>query len=324
MKNLYLFLGEEEYLLQEKVNFWKKHFRERQGEYNLSIIDGIKESANSIISECETLPFLGEKRLIIVENLPPAIGNKVDEKKTNALLRFLEEIPESSVVLFREAKPDKRTKFFKKLISIADVNEFKPLNEEELQNWIQTEINKRGGKILPAALIYLTQKIGNNLWLIHNEINKLIAYTNGKPISENDINKLVVSVYDTNVFKLTDYIGSKQKQKALQTLHQLIESGDSSIQIFNMIIRQFRIFLQILELKNKPAKEIAIKLKLHPFAAQSALNQLKHFQKEELHKIYQNLLQIDIRLKTGEIKISTTNENMLILELEKLILNLSN
>lgn len=324
MKNLYLFYGAEDYLLQEKVNFWKKNFREKHGEYNLSVINGLKEDPSLIISECESMPFLGEKRLVILENLPPAIGNKIDEKKANALLRFITDIPETTVLLFIEAKPDKRTKFFKQVSKIAEVEEFKCLEEDDLQAWVLNEIAKREGKILPAASLYLTKKTGANLWMLHNEINKLIAYTNGKPISENDIDKLVSSVYDINIFKLTDYIGSKQGYRAIDALHKLVDSGNNSFQIYNMIVRQFRIFLQLIDLQNKPPKEIASILKLHPFVVQSSLKQLSRFKKTELIEIYDQLLKIDIKLKTGEIKISTTNENMFILELERFILKFAN
>lgn len=320
MKNLYLFFGEESYLLQKKVNFWKKSFQSKHGEYNLSVIDGLKENANSIISECETMPFLGEKRLIIIENLPPSMGAKLDDKKINALLRFLENIPESSVLVFVNSKPDKRTKFYKQLSKIAQVEEFKQISAGELSTWVLNELKARGGKILPLATQYLIGKTGNNLWALHNEIDKLIAYAGEKPISENDIENLVTPVFDVNVFKLTDYIGAKQSKQAIDILNKLIDSGNNSIQIFNMIIRQFRIFLQIDEMKQKPASEIASALKLHPFVVQNSLKQVRLFGRDELVKAYKDLLEIDRKLKTGLIKISVNNENMFMLELEKFIL----
>ena len=323
MKNLYLFLGEETYLLQQKVSFWKKSFQQKHGEYNLSVIDGLKETANTVISECETVPFLGEKRLILIENLPPSMGGKIDDKKTNAILHFLEDIPETSVIVFVNSKPDKRTKLYKKLLKIAEVEEFKQIQKEELHNWILNEISQRGGKILPAATPYLIEKTGNNLWALHNEIDKLIAFVGEKPISENDIDHLVTPIYDVNVFKLTDYIGAKRTKQAIDMLDKLIESGNNSVQIFNMIIRQFRIFLQIEEMQNRPASEIASSLKLHPFVVQNSLKQLRSFKKEELKNAYRELLKIDEKLKTGVIKISANNENMFMLELEKFILNLA-
>jgi len=320
MENLYLFYGEETYLLQKKVVFWKKSFQEKHGEYNLSVLDGLKENANSIISECETVPFLGEKRLILIESLPPSIGSKVDEKKVNAILRFLENIPESSVIAFINSRPDKRTKFYKQLVKIAKIEEFRPIDAKNLQGWIFNEIQECGGKILPAAVPYLIEKTGNNLWALHNEINKLIAYTEEKPVSENDINHLVSPIYDVNIFKLTDYIGAKQANKAIDILDRLVEGGNTTFQIFSLIIRQFRIFLQIQEMQNKPAKEVASNLKLHPFVVQNSLKQLCSFSKEELFQAYRDLLEIDRKMKTGEIKISANNENLFMLELEKFIL----
>lgn len=322
MNNLYLFHGEESYLLQKKVKFWKKSFQEKHGEYNLSVIDGVKETANSLISECEAMPFLGEKRLIVIEGLPPAMGDKIDEKKVNAILRFLENAPETSVIVFVNSKPDKRTKFYKQLLKTATVEEFKPIDTEELNAWVLREIQERKGKILPSATLYLIEKTGNNLWSLHNEIDKLLAYAGEKPISENDIENLVTPFYDVNVFKLTDCIGAKKAKEAIEMLNKLVDSGNSSMQIFNLIIRQFRIFLQIEEMKTQSPSNIASALKLHPFVVQSSLKQLKAFSKNELLKAYKDLLKIDEKMKTGMIKVSANNENMFMLELEKFILGL--
>ena len=150
------------------------------------------------------------------------------------------------------------------------------------------------------------------------------AITNLKCLKKLDIDNLVTPVYDVNVFKLTDYIGAKQTNKAIDMLDKLAESGNSTFQIFSMIVRQFRIFLQIEEMQTKPASEIASALKLHPFVVQNSIKQLRSFSKTELLKAYQDLLEIDRKLKTGEVKISANNENMFMLELEKFILKLAN
>lgn len=323
MKNLYLFYGEETYLLQQKVNYWKKNFKERQGEYNLSVIDGIKEETGKIITECESMPFLGEKRLIIIENLPSSTGQKISDEKTKTLLSFLENIPETSVILFFNSIPDKRTKFYKYLIEHAEVEEFPVLVEKKLYNWINQEVQRQKGVILPGAVPYLVQKTGNNLWSIQNEINKLIAFNDGKAISENDIDKLVTPIYEVNIFKLTDYIGLKKTKSALDILSKLVESDFECVYIYNMIVRQFRIFLQIFDLKNKPQKEIATLVGLHPFVVENSLKQINLFTKKELESAYSDLLKIDIKLKTGQIKMSISNSNIFLLELEKFIIKFS-
>lgn len=321
MNNLNLFFGEENFLLQKKLNFWKKEFKERQGDYNLSILDGEKESAGTIIAECETLPFLGVKRLVILENLPPSANTKIPEEKVNAILNFLENIPDSTVVLFVNPLPDKRTKFFKQLLNIAEIEEFNLLDSKKLPEWVLKEVSERKGKILHGAVPYLIEKTGNNLWSLNNEIDKLIAYCDEKAISENDIDKLVMPNFNVDIFKLTDLIGLKRTKEAIDILEKLTDTGISAVQIFNMIARQFRIFLQLNEIKKEPAKEIASKLGLHPFVVQNSLKQLNYFNENELKKALNSLLKIDIKLKTGLIKISADNENMFILELEKFIIN---
>ena len=139
-KNLFLFTGEETYLLHDQINSWKRAYKEKHGDTNLDVFDADETAINDIMAAATALPFLAEKRLIFIHNLPDApktrpakdgtdAVTKKDEKR-NEVLKKLEEslknVPETSVVVFVQNNPDRRKSFFKKLTSLPGSSGGKP------------------------------------------------------------------------------------------------------------------------------------------------------------------------------------------------------
>ena len=76
-KNLFLFTGEETYLLHDQIKQWKDAFVEKHGDINLVILDGEEVSLNEIMIAIEAMPFLGDKRLIFIHNSIRAIAQPI-------------------------------------------------------------------------------------------------------------------------------------------------------------------------------------------------------------------------------------------------------
>src|SRR3989338_7110308 len=173
MNNLFLFTGSETYLLREKVRGWKGAFREKHGDINLAVLDGEKAPLGEIMSAVEALPFLGEKRLILIENLPVTAKATSSEKEPTTeeedakddLKKFaekLKDIPETSVVVFIQPNPDKRKAFYKALVKLAKVEEFRPLEGPRLNSWVQQESKKYGSNLDAMTADYLISLTGQN------------------------------------------------------------------------------------------------------------------------------------------------------------------
>jgi DNA polymerase III delta subunit len=70
-----------------------------------------------------------------------------------------------------------------------------------------------------------------------------------------------------------------------------------------MILRQFRILVEMRDLfnrnENMPSAQMAQELEVHPYVAKKSLPAMKRFSLDKLKKIYGQLLEIDIKTKTG-------------------------
>lgn len=337
MNNLFLFVGPETYLLRQKVKAWKDAFRQKHGDMNLSVLDGQKTPLGEIMAEILTAPFLGEKRLIFIENLPEASRGKMEKAEEtedeaeddgkDELKKFakdLETMPETSVVVFIQPAPDKRKAFYKSLAKLAGVEEFKSLEGSELNQWAQREAAKGGASLDAGTAEYLISLGGQDCWRLSQEIKKLACYEPEKPISRESIEHVVVPTLEANIFHFTDALSVKDHKKAIKNLHRTMAAGENLRQLFYMIVRQFRLLLQVKSYKQQyptaTPMSLASALRLHPFVARNVAGQITHFKNEELKSAYAHLLEIDIDLKTSRIRVTADDQDELALAVERFIL----
>ncbi|MBD3330189.1 DNA polymerase III subunit delta [Candidatus Peregrinibacteria bacterium] len=317
-KNIYLFHGEDTYTSLQKVKFWKTQFKKKFGENsNIEIFDGEKIDINNFETDLTSLPFLCDKRLIIIKNIFQA---KEDIKKRMA--ESILKTPDFCILVFHENKPaDKRLSLYKKITKIGKTEEFKPFPPIELNKWIMAEAQKQKMKITINNANLLAQQIGADLWRLSSELNKLKSFSQNREITEQTIARLIKPSLSSSIFQLTDYLSQKRIKESIKTFENLIESGEELTKIFYMIIRHFRVLIQVHYLVSKgESKPIITKtLKEHPFVIQKSMQQSKNFSAKKLKSIYAHLLDIEISLKTGKIRIRKTDISEAALAIEKFI-----
>jgi DNA polymerase-3 subunit delta len=301
---------------------------------NLDMLDADEKPLNEIMAAATAVPFLADKRLIFIYNLPdsvktrsPDVETKKDEKRDEDLKKFeknLAEIPNSSVVVFVQPNPDRRRSFYKKLSAMAEVREFNTPQGNSLVKWIQDEALSKNSSIDPDTAEYLASLTGQNLWRLSQEISKMTSHSPGQPIIKNLIDQVVTPTLEANIFSLTDALGAKDHRKAIRDLHRTMAAGENLRPVFYMIVRQFRLLLQASSyMSNNPNgnyASFASSLKIHPFVARNTLSQVKHFTSAELKDAYGSLLEIDLGMKTSRIRTTADNQDELALAIERFIL----
>lgn len=301
-----LFYGQDTYRLKQKIRELKAKFISASlGDTNLAVIDGQTATFDEIVRQTLALPFLAKSRLAVVENLL-TLGKKEVQEKMTALLP---KVPKSTVLVFtEEGAPDRRTALFKKLNQPKQAQEFKLLEMPELIRWIKKETESRGAAIEAAAAQKLAEFVGNDLWRMSNELDKLTAYS--QRLTAKEVELLVKSQTQSNIFDLIDAVANKNQVKATRELHRLLESGEAALYLLSMIVYQFRNLLMVKDLIERSKQtlsswDLAKKLGLHPFVAQKTLNQAGRYTFGELKNIYGRLLDFDLRIKTGKIEADT-------------------
>lgn len=311
----YVFHGEDEYSLREKLDEMKSRLGdESTADLNTTVLDGRSLSLDELRTTCDTLPFLSNQRLVIVEGLlarfEPRSGAVESSKQrsdpTEAGLRaYLPAMPETAMLVFVDRLAlSERNPLLKMAKELGGkIHEFKPISGDQLTAWIGECVRDRGGKISQGAAETLGAFAGSNLRQLAQEVDKLLAYTAGRQIQESDVRLLVADASEIKVWALTDALAARQRDQALGVLHQLLDDGAQPPVLMAMIARQFRSLMQVKELDDarQSPDDIARQLHIHSFVARKAAWTARSFTFDRLDAIYRRLLETDLAVKTGRI-----------------------
>ena len=304
--------GEDEFRSSRKLAEIKNKFLQNYKEGGTLFVFDFAQSetkTDSFLMNLSSRGLFSNKKLAIVKNI---LQNKTGAE-SKELLDFLKradkgETKDLTLVFWEKEKIDKKLKVAKFLFEKAKKQEFIPLQGPRLTAWINKEIQDISANAVSISLKAaekLSIFVGNNLALLSKEIEKLVAYKNKGEISEENVDLLVKSKIDTDIFRTLDALSQGDKKTAVKLLHEHIESGDHPLFMLDRYFYQFRNLLKVKSLseKNMPQPEIASKLKLHPYVVRKSFEQGREFSFGRLKNLYKNLCEIDFGAKTGKIEI---------------------
>jgi DNA polymerase-3 subunit delta len=156
--------------------------------------------------------------------------------------------------------------------------------------------------ISPAAARLLADLVGNNLWVLANELDKLAAYAQGRRIEGVDVKALVDQVRQVNIFALVDAVVERRAPVALRLLRQQVAAGAESGHVMHLVVRQYRLIIQAkeLSLRGVTAQEIGQRLGIgSEFVLQRVLDQADRYSLSRLKTVYRRLLEADVAVKRG-------------------------
>ena len=280
--------------------------------------NGIKE----VIDILSIPNLLAPKRLIIVKNFITSCSVE-EQKKTLEFLKKNKNLNKDKdvVVVFWEGEAVRKNnalyKFFVSKEAGVKNQDFEKLTGAKLEAWalkIIKEISPEA-QISKNALSKLVSYCSSDNFLLFNEIQKLAAHSNGKMISEEDVDLLVKANLSSNVFQMIDAMGANNKKEALKLLHDHLQGGDDPFYLLSMFFYQFRNMLKISDLYQRgisSEQEIARATKTHPFVVKKTLAQLRNFSFEKLKSIYNKLGRLDAAVKTGKVEIKLAMDKFII------------
>ncbi len=258
---------------------------------------------------CDALPFLAPARVVIVNDL---FSSKPGQEFLKELLAYLPEVPDTTRLVFLESKEMRETNKFVQLARAEKKGyekSFMRPRGPEVERWIHNRVEQKHGHISHEAAHLLAVNVGNNLDILDNELDKLVAFKeNGEgTIESSDVSRLSPYVAEANIFDLVDALGNRNGKRASLLLQQKFNEGTEPFYLFSMFVRQFRLLIQVKELADAGYRPqgIAREIKQHSYVVGKLYQQARGFSMAELEQIYHHLLEIDIAAKTGEADMRT-------------------
>jgi DNA polymerase III subunit delta len=190
-----------------------------------------------IVLEAQTLPFLVERRVIVVRNADRY--NTMSGEKTSALfplLGYIENPSESTLLILITSKIDKRKKLYKTCQKAGAIVECPQLDDNALGSWIRAEIRARDKEVDGNAVNEIIHRGGSRLGDINNAIGLVATYVGDAPrITQDDVVAACADVAEDTVWALTDAIAASKPDQALSTLFQLSDLGKNPDEIMGLI-----------------------------------------------------------------------------------------
>ncbi|RXE59862.1 DNA polymerase III subunit delta [Acetivibrio mesophilus] len=314
LNKLYLFCGEEEYLKKFYLGKIEEIIlRDDQTGLNKIAIEGRAESSK-IIEACETMPFFGEKKLVVVKKSELFNSKKSSSSKDNKkdeLIEYLQNIPPYTCLVFYEEDIDKRLKMVAAVKKYGMMVEFPFQKPPELVKWAMKVFRSYNKVIDENTASYLIDICETGMTEILNEINKVILYLGDRPeVAIDDIKKVCTKSIKSRIFDLIDAIAERKLDTALKLLNDMMILKEPLPKILFMIAKQLR---QLLELKllcskGMDGKEACSKMGLNPYVAKKMIRQTSCFSQDKLKKAIQEALELDLSIKTGRINDRTAVE----------------
>jgi DNA polymerase-3 subunit delta len=165
---LYLFHGPDDFSRSEKLAELKKAMGDpSMADLNYTQLEGRSVKLSEIQYQASAIPFLCDRRLVVVTNYLTELGRKA--KEAQPLLDWLEKLSPTSDLVFVETESlDKRHPVFK--VKAIQVIEFAAPDKKNLPKWILQRVKQQGGQINNDAVDMLARLVGPHLRRMNNEL----------------------------------------------------------------------------------------------------------------------------------------------------------
>lgn len=312
---LYILYGEDDFSKRQALTKIEENVSdELSAGANITYIDGSSVTLNEFKVACETIPFLAEKRMVVTYGLlgrfepkekqtsgRKSTKNKEGTKDWQPFAETINNIPDTTILALIDDEINIKNVLYSSVSEKAKVMKFQLLKFREVAQWVRERVSYSGGRISTAASELLSRLVGNDLWALSNEINKLIAYAADRMIEEKDVRAIVTHAQESNIFALLDAIMESKINTAQGLLLQALNNGMAPSYLLTMLARQLRLAILTKEmlLMRKTKGEIQTKLAMPDFAFQKTLQQADKYSMEQLKDFYFKLLDTDLSIKTG-------------------------
>ncbi|MBR3628191.1 MAG: DNA polymerase III subunit delta [Elusimicrobia bacterium] len=314
---IYFLAGEENFLLDDCLKRIEKIIN--IDDLNREVFQATESSGRDILNSVETLPFLTEKRIVVL---------KMANKLKNEDFKIVEQIIENPVdttcfIIVFQDKVKNSTSKRKDLIAICEKSnncycvDCKKPYEKDVKAFIQEEFNNRGKTIDLDVVQQIVNDTGLDLQNVSNEIEKISLYLgkDKKNVTVEDFVKISGFTKEINIFMLTNSIEEKNLKYSLFIIEQMLKTGEKAIGLLSAIsnaVRKMLIAKSLMEEKNYTSQDALNYIRVYAYFQYKYLNNLSKYTLLHLKKCLKEILKTDVALKTGKTDDKSAIENLVL------------
>lgn len=296
--SVYLLCGVEKFLIRSTKQELRTAIRAGGDDMNYSYFEGKGISVSEVIGMAETMPFFSDRRLIVIEN------SGFFKTSQTELAEYLENISNTSHIIFVESDIDKRGKMYKTVKKHGHIAEIGEQTPELLTRWMASILKKDGINITGHTASYILEKVGTNMEKLKPELEKLACYALGKDVLEiEDVDKICILQPVNKVFDMVDAMIRKNQKEALDYYYDLAALQVDAVPILAAIANHFKrlVYVKEMAMQNFPKGDIAKVSGINIYFVDKYLGQARHFKVEQLKDALEEVVDMERAFKSGQI-----------------------
>lgn len=321
IETCYVFCGSDEELIKDGIkSITKRVIAPGFEDLNLIKLDGMTTTFDDIFNSCETMPFMGEKKVVIVyrANFLKEKCDAAGKKTYKDISNYLKNLPDSNILILYYLFDDKREKPTKNknlrdLDKIITVVHAEQLKKDKLYKKVEEIFNKEKAQIGKVEVRYFCEKVQNNFDIIRREVDKLVSYANGRSITKKDIDNLLPSKSEDDIFDLVEYLSQRKIERALDVMDELLLKEDQHMLIIASIQNHFKRLFEVRAMidAGKKTNDIMSEFRLPNFICEKLMNQSKKYSNKQYSQLMKIILETEKKIKTSTIDKKTEMEMMM-------------
>ncbi|MCR5267627.1 MAG: DNA polymerase III subunit delta [Lachnospiraceae bacterium] len=295
-RRFYFLYGKERYL----KNYYRNRLKEAVGAGDMNTTSYIGKGVNirEVIDLAETMPFLSDHRLILLED------TQLDKDSCETLADYIPQMPDSTVIVMTESEPDRRTKLFRSAEKGGFAIEFGEQDERTLTTWILSRCKKEGKKITSGAVNELIVRCGKDMVGLATELEKLFCYTYGREgITLEDVNAVCAKLTEASIFDMIEDVSRGKLKEALGIYYEMLSNKEPAMRILFLLCKQFNQLLQVRLLLEEGLniKAIGEKMHLGEWLIRKLRDIAQQYDKATLRGAVEECVELEEAVKTGKL-----------------------
>lgn len=318
----YLFHGNDELAISEMVLGLRARLArdDALAELNYTELDGRKATLGDLQSAADAMPFMGERRLVVVRGLAGrcnVAGSDKSDKKglAEGLSGYLPQVPPTTRLILWEGRLDANNpilKWAERWLAAQEapqeaglIRSFDAPKPAAVPEWLVRRAAAKGGAIQPMAARALADALTRDgevdARLAGTELEKLLVFAGERAVTAEDVSRLITPVSLDSIFAFVDDLGRGQGQAAMKRLRQFLADGEHPLRILTMVVRQFRLIAMARAvLDGGPAAgSLESRLAVQPFIARKIGDQARRYSAPAATRWLNRLAELETRIKTG-------------------------
>jgi DNA polymerase-3 subunit delta len=266
-------------------------------EFNQTSFSLLNQNAHAAIAAAEQLPMMSGRRVVRISDF-----GKLREADEDALINYVLRPAETSVVIFVATDLDKRRKLTKALLENSVVVDFPALSHGEAKAWLRTRLKELKTAADDQALSELLDLVGTDVQTLNSELDKLAAATvDSRRITIETVEELTGRTRELSNFDLGDHIVARNRKRALEVLHRLLEGGTPPVMLIGLLASNYHRLALAKDVLQRGSKEDVYRVvPLPAFKRNAFMSTLQQLDAKRIARDIQLIAAADLAIKTSQ------------------------